>query len=47
LLSPVDVVAKENIIGLGRKAAVFKKTQQIVVLSVDIATDFDGCLKLK
>jgi hypothetical protein len=47
LLSSVDVVAKEQIIGLGRKAAIFKKTQQVVVLSVDIATDFDGCLKLK
>jgi hypothetical protein len=44
LLATVNVVAKENVIGLRREATVLKQTQQVVVLSVYISTDLDWCL---
>ena len=37
LFTPVDVVAKEEIVGFWREPAVFEETQEIVVLSVNIA----------
>jgi hypothetical protein len=37
LLAPVDVVAQEEVVGLGREPAVFKQTKKIVVLSVNVA----------
>lgn len=36
LLSTVDVVAEEEVVGLGRETSVLEEPQQIVVLSVDI-----------
>jgi len=42
LLSSIDVVTEKNVIGLGRESSVFKESQQIVVLSVDITADLDG-----
>jgi hypothetical protein len=47
LLTSVDVVAEEKVVGLGGETAVLKQAQQIVVLTVDIAADLDGSLKLK
>lgn len=42
LFASVDVIAKEKIVGLGREAAILEKTQQVVVLPVDITTDLEG-----
>lgn len=39
LLATVDVVTQEQVVGLGREATVFEKTQKIVVLAVDITAD--------
>lgn len=36
LLSSVDVVAQEEVVSLGREAAVLKQTQQISVLTVNV-----------
>ena len=36
LLSSVDVVAKEEVVGLGREAPVLEDPQQVVVLSMDV-----------
>mmetsp|Transcript_46438 Transcript_46438/g.94613 ORF Transcript_46438/g.94613 Transcript_46438/m.94613 type:complete len:335 (-) Transcript_46438:226-1230(-) len=47
LLSAVDVVTEEQVVGVWGKAAVLKQAQQVVVLSVDIATDLDGRLQLQ
>lgn len=41
LATAVDVVAEENVILLRRKAREVKKTEEIVVLSVDVAADAD------
>ena len=37
LLAPVHVVAEEEIVGLGGKAAILKQAEEIGVLSVDVA----------
>lgn len=47
LLATVNVVTKENVIRLGRKATVFEKAKQIVVLSMDVTTNLDGGLKFQ
>lgn len=47
LLATVHVVAQKDVIGLGREAAVFKETQQIIVLSVDVTADLDRSLQLQ
>ena len=39
LLASIDVITEEEVVGLGGKASIFEKTQQIVVLTVDITTD--------
>lgn len=39
LFATVDVVSEEEVVGLRREATVFKKTQEIVVLTVNITTD--------
>lgn len=39
LLATVNVVTEEQVVGLGREATVFEKTQKIVVLAVDITAD--------
>lgn len=41
LLASVHVVAKEQVVGLRRETAIFKETQQVVILSVDIAADLN------
>jgi hypothetical protein len=42
LLAAVDVVTKEEVVGLRRETAVFEKTQKVVVLAVDVTTDLEG-----
>jgi len=39
LFATVDVVAEEEVVGLGREAAVLEQAQQIVVLAVDISAN--------
>ena len=36
LLPAVDVVAQEEVVGLGREAAVLKQAEQVGVLAVDV-----------
>ena len=36
LLSPVDVIAQEQIVRLGREAAVLEQTQQVIILTMDV-----------
>ena len=47
LLATVHVVAQEYVVGLWREAAVFKKPEEVVILTVDVATDLDGGLQLE
>lgn len=42
LLSTVDVVTEEEVVGLRGEAAVLEQPQQVVVLAVDVATDLFG-----
>jgi hypothetical protein len=39
LLSTVDVVTEEEVVGLGREATVLEEAQQVVILPVDIAAN--------
>jgi len=39
LLASVDVVAKESVVCLRRKSAIFKETEEIVVLAMNITAD--------
>ena len=39
LLATVDVVTQEEVVGLGRKAAIFEQAQEIIVLAVNIAAN--------
>jgi hypothetical protein len=36
LLSSVNIVTHEEVVGLGREASILKQTKQIVVLTVDV-----------
>ncbi len=37
LLATVDVIAQKQVVCLGREAAVLKKPQQVIVLTVNVA----------
>ena len=37
---------QEQVVGVGREAAVLKQPQQVIVLAVDVAADFNGGLQL-
>ena len=39
LFTTVDVVAKEEVVGFGREAAVFEQTEEIVILAVNVTAD--------
>ena len=47
LLAAAHVVAEDEVVALGREGAVLEESEQIVVLSVHIATDFQGCFELE
>lgn len=42
LLATVDVVTKEEVVGLWREATVLEQTEEIVVLAVDVTADLDA-----
>lgn len=44
MLSAVNVVSEEEVVGLWWEAAVFEKAQKIVVLTVDIAANLSSLL---
>lgn len=39
LLTTVDIVAEEEVVSLGREAAILEETEEIIVLAVDIAAN--------
>jgi hypothetical protein len=39
LLASVDVISKEEVVCLGRKAAVLEEAEEIIVLAVNITAD--------
>ena len=39
LLAAVDIVAEEEVVGFGWKSAVLEQSQEVVVLSVDVAAN--------
>ena len=45
LLATVDVIAEEKVVGLWREAAVLEKTEQVVVLSMDVAANLASQLR--
>jgi hypothetical protein len=47
LLTSVDIVTEEEVVGLGGEATVLEESEEIVVLSVDITADLDRGLELE
>lgn len=47
LLTSVDVVTEEEVVGLGREATVLEESEEIVVLSVDITADLNWSLEFE
>ena len=41
LFASVDVVSQEQVIGFRRESTIFKQTEEIVILTMDIATNLD------
>lgn len=41
LLATVDIIAEEKVVGFRRESTVFEKTQEIVVLTVDVTADLE------
>lgn len=47
MLSTIDVIAQEEVVGLGRESTVLEQPQQIVILSVNVTANLDGSLELQ
>ena len=47
VLPAVDVVAEEEVVGVGREAAILKEAEQVGELAVDVADDLDRRLELE
>ena len=47
LLAAVDVVAEEEVVGLGGESAVLEQAEEVGVLAVDVAADLDGGAELE
>mmetsp|Transcript_15428 Transcript_15428/g.48182 ORF Transcript_15428/g.48182 Transcript_15428/m.48182 type:complete len:233 (+) Transcript_15428:607-1305(+) len=47
LLSTVNVVAKEEVVGTRRESSVFEQPKQVVVLPVNVTANLDRCLELQ
>jgi len=47
LLSTIDVISQEEIVGLWWESSILEKAEQVVVLSVDISADLDWGLELE
>jgi hypothetical protein len=42
LLTSVDIVTEEEVVGLRREATILEESEEVVVLSVDITADLSG-----
>ena len=47
LLSSVNVISKEEIVGLRGETAILEESQEVIILAMHITADFDWGLKLK
>ena len=47
MFAPVHVVAEEEVVGIRGEAAVFEEAEEVGVLAVDIAADFERCFELE
>mmetsp|Transcript_45616 Transcript_45616/g.52536 ORF Transcript_45616/g.52536 Transcript_45616/m.52536 type:complete len:202 (+) Transcript_45616:1014-1619(+) len=47
LLATINIVTQKQIIGLRRESTIFKQSQQIIVLAMNVTTDLQRCLQLK
>ena len=47
LLSSVHIVSEEKVIGFRWESSVLKQSQQVIILTMDISTDFDWCFQLE
>jgi hypothetical protein len=45
-LAAIDIITKKQVIRLRWESTVFEKTKEIMVLSMDVATDLEWCLQL-
>lgn len=45
VLPPVDVIAQEQVVGLGWEAPVLEDLDEVGELAVDVSDDFDGRLE--
>jgi len=43
LFASIHVVTEEEIVGFGGEPAVFEQSEKIVVLTMNVATNLDGC----
>ena len=47
LLTPIHIVAQEQVVGIRRESAVLEQSEQIIVLSMNVSHDFDGRLQFE
>lgn len=47
MLSSIHIVSQKQIVGLWREAAVLEQSQQVVILTVNVTANFDGCLEFE
>jgi len=43
LFTSIYIISKEEIVGIRRESSIFKESQQIIVLTMNITANFDGC----
>mmetsp|Transcript_103309 Transcript_103309/g.200179 ORF Transcript_103309/g.200179 Transcript_103309/m.200179 type:complete len:88 (+) Transcript_103309:958-1221(+) len=47
LLSPVNIITQEQVVALRGKTAILEQAQKVMVLTVDVTTDFEWGFKFK
>ena len=47
LLTSINIVSEEEIVGLRWETSVFKNSQQVIILAMHISTDLQWSLQLK
>ena len=47
LLSSVNIISEEKVIGFRWESSVLKQSQQVIILTMDISTYFDWCFQLE
>ena len=47
LLPIIDVITQEEIVSFWWKSSIIKQPQQVVILAMDVTTNFDGCVQIK